>query len=54
VNLAHTVSRLLKITAGLGLSFTGLGATVAFGLFAFIGVPMLAVGLGLLSAAIDE
>jgi hypothetical protein len=48
----------LKTMLGLliGISFfaTGMGLTMAFGLLAFIGMPMLVVGLGLLSAAIDE
>jgi hypothetical protein len=30
-----------------------LGLTVAFGVFAIIGMPVLVVGLGLLSAALD-
>ena len=40
--------------SGLLIFYAGLGATVAFGLFAFIGVPLIAVGLGLFSAAIDS
>jgi hypothetical protein len=32
----------------------GLGATVAFGVFAVIGVPMLILGLGIFSAALDS
>ncbi len=50
----HELRRFLRIMLGLSLTFTGLGATLAFGIFAFIGMPMLAVGLGVLSAAIDE
>lgn len=44
----------LRICAGLGVTFAGLGAVLAFGLFAFIGMPLLAIGLGLLSSAIDD
>ena len=43
-----------KIMIGISVVFAGLGAVLAFGLFAFIGMPLLVVGLGLLSAAIDE
>ncbi len=38
---------------GMSVTLAGLGATVSFGVFVFIGMPMLALGLGLLSAAID-
>ena len=48
-----TTTRFAYIVAGLSLTFAGLGATVAFGVFAFIGVPMLVLGLGLLSVGID-
>jgi hypothetical protein len=44
----------LRICVGLGVTFAGLGAVLAFGMFAWIGMPLLAVGLGLLSSAIDE
>jgi hypothetical protein len=47
------MARIVQMLAGLGLFFAGLGATVAFGIFAFIGVPLLAIGLGLFSAAFD-
>lgn len=43
-----------QLAVGLAVTFAGLGATLAFGMFAFVGVPLLAVGLGLLSAAIDS
>lgn len=39
---------------GLSVTFAALGAILAFGMFAFVGVPLLPVGLGLLSAAIDD
>jgi hypothetical protein len=38
---------------GLAITYAGLGAVLSFGLFAWIGMPILAVGLGVLSAAID-
>jgi hypothetical protein len=44
----------LRICVGLGITFAGLGAVLAFGLFAFIGMPLLVVGLGVLSSAIDD
>jgi hypothetical protein len=44
----------LRICLGLGVTFAGLGAVLAFGVFAFIGMPLLAIGLGLLSSAIDD
>ena len=48
------LKQLLGISVGLSLTFAGLGATVAFGVFAWIGMPLLALGLGVLSAAIDS
>jgi hypothetical protein len=45
---------LALLTAGLCVVFAGLGAVLAFGMFAWIGMPILAVGLGLLSAGIAE
>jgi hypothetical protein len=47
------MARFFQLMLGLVVFFAGFGATAAFGLFAFIGVPMLAVGLGLVSAALD-
>ena len=43
----------IYIVVGLGLTFAGLGLTVAFGVLAIIGMPILVVGLGVLSAALD-
>ena len=48
------VKQFLGIAGGLSLAFAGLGATVAFGVFAFIGMPMLVLGLGIFSAALDS
>ena len=44
----------LGLCLGLSVTFAGLGLILAFGIFAFIGMPLLAIGLGLLSAAIDD
>jgi len=52
--IGRTVRTLLAITIGIGVTFLGLSLTLAFGLFALLGMPMLCIGLGLLSAAIEE
>ena len=52
--IVAAVKQFLGIVAGLSLAFAGLGATVAFGVFAFIGMPMLVLGLGIFSAALDS
>ena len=52
--IVAAVKQFLGIVAGLCLAFAGLGATVAFGVFAFIGMPMLILGLGIFSAALDS
>jgi hypothetical protein len=44
----------LRMATGLGVTFAGLGAILAFGMFVYVGIPLLAVGLGIFSAAIDE
>ena len=49
-----TLRTLCGIAIGVGVFFAGMGATLAFGMLAFIGMPLLVVGLGLLSAAIDD
>lgn len=49
-----TVKTMLGLLIGIAVFVTGMGLTMAFGLLAFIGMPILVVGLGLLSAAIDE
>jgi hypothetical protein len=43
--------RLVLLVLGLTFGMGGLGLTASFGLLAFIGMPMLIVGLGCLSAA---
>lgn len=50
----HTLRTLAAIAIGISVFVTGLGITLAFGMFAFIGIPVLIIGLGLLSAAIDS
>ena len=52
--LVAVLKQCLGMALGLGLAFAGLGATVAFGVFAFIGMPMLILGLGIFSAAMDS
>jgi hypothetical protein len=52
--MLETMKTLAAIAIGISVFVTGLGITLAFGMFAFIGMPMLIVGLGLLSAAIDS
>ena len=49
-----SVKQFLGIVTGLALAFAGLGATVAFGVFAFVGMPMLVIGLGIFSASLDS
>ncbi len=44
----------LTVCVGLSVTFAALGLVLAFGIFAFIGMPLLAIGLGLLSSAIDD
>jgi hypothetical protein len=48
------IRQLLHIMVGLAITFGGLGLCLAFGMFAWIGVPILAVGLGVLSTAVDR
>jgi hypothetical protein len=48
------LERLLLLAIGLPLVATGFGLTAAFGIFAFIGMPLLVVGLGCVSAAVDH
>jgi hypothetical protein len=54
VSFVKHVETFLALCLGLSVTFAALGAILAFGMFAFSGVPLLAVGLGLLSAAIDD
>jgi hypothetical protein len=54
VAVIKTLKTLAAITTGISIVFTGLGVTLAFGMFAWLGVPVLVVGLGLLSAAIES
>lgn len=49
----HALKEIIHIMAGLAITFGGLGLCLAFGIFAFIGVPLLALGLGVLSTAVD-
>jgi hypothetical protein len=49
-----TLGTFVLLCAGVCVVFAGLGAVLAFGMFAWIGMPILAIGLGLMSAAIAE
>jgi len=52
--MMKNLKQMLALLIGISIFATGMGLTMAFGLLAFIGMPMLVVGLSLLSAAIDD
>jgi hypothetical protein len=54
VAVVKTLKMLAALTIGISVAFLGLSVTLAFGMFAWLGVPVLVVGLGLLSAAVEE
>jgi hypothetical protein len=54
VAVIKTLKTLAALAIGISIAFTGLGVTLAFGMFAWLGVPILIVGLGLLSAAVES
>jgi len=54
VAVIKTLKTLAAVTIGISIAFTGLGVTLAFGMFAWLGMPILIVGLGLLSAAVES
>ena len=45
------IARAAMLLAGVAVAFAGFGLVAAFGVLAFIGMPLLFVGLGLISAA---
>ncbi len=47
------VLRMVMVAIGLPLVATGFGLTAAFGIFAFIGMPLLILGLGFVSAGVN-
>jgi hypothetical protein len=47
------LERVILMGVGIPLGVGGLGLTVSFGLLAFIGMPLLIIGLGCISAAIE-
>lgn len=47
------LTRFVLLVIGLPLAVTGVGLTAAFGIFAFVGMPLLAIGLSCVSAAVD-
>ncbi len=48
------MGRIVQATVGLCIFFAGFGATVAFGVFAFVGIPIAIVGLGIFSSGFDS
>ena len=52
--IGRTIRQLLALAVGVSVAFAGLGVTLAFGMFAWLGIPILIVGLGLLSAAVED
>jgi hypothetical protein len=54
MGVLKTLKTLIKLGLGLSITFAALGAVLAFGMFAWLGMPLLAVGLGVLSSAIGE
>jgi len=51
--IGHALRGLILLIPGISLAVTGMGLTLAFGVFAFIGIPLLILGLSLITAAID-
>ena len=52
--MVRTLKTIAALTIGISVAFSGLGLVLAFGMFAWLGMPILIVGLGVLSAAIEE
>ena len=53
--LKLAVKRALRLGAGVAIGLTGLAVTGgSFGLFAVIGIPIMAVGLSLISAEVNR
>jgi hypothetical protein len=46
------LDRVILFVVGLPLAISGLGLTAAFGLFSFIGIPLLILGLACISASV--
>jgi hypothetical protein len=46
------LDRVILFVVGLPLAISGLGLTAAFGLFAFIGIPLMILGLACISASV--
>jgi hypothetical protein len=47
------IERVIPVVIGLPLIATGFGLTAAFGIFSFIGMPLLIIGLGCFSAGVN-
>jgi hypothetical protein len=54
VAVIKTLKTLAALTIGISIAFTGLGVTLAFRMFAWLGMPILIVSLGLLNAAVES
>jgi hypothetical protein len=54
ISFRKALRTFVKLCVGLSVTFAALGAVLAFGMFAFVGMPLLAVGLGVMSSAISE
>ena len=52
--MIKTLKTLAALTIGISIAFTGLGVTLAFRMFAWLGMPILIVSLGLLNAAVES
>ena len=42
-----------QLFLGMAVAVSGMGLTMSFGVMAFIGIPLLLLGLGLISGATD-
>jgi hypothetical protein len=47
------IERGIPVLIGVPLMATGFGLTAAFGIFAFIGMPLLIIGLGCISVGVS-
>ena len=46
------VERIVLGAIGIPLAISGMGLTLSFGVFVFLGMPLLILGLGFISAAV--
>jgi hypothetical protein len=45
---------IVLLVLGVSVTISGMGLTLSFGVLAFIGMPLLIIGLGLISAATES